>query len=170
MLAFACSGPCPVEMGSQAAKMCCSGRLCLTLARRGTQKAPEPTILGQTLSATSRGRSGIYSSQRPPRVQKSAGAVAQAVPLRSPGPHWLLHTSPHSRACLGPAVSGWACGEGGHSHPTSPSPGGEQVPLSAWPAPLPQVVWPGPSLSPPPQVGIPLALSTRPCWSLDGTV
>lgn len=103
-------------------------------------------------------------------MQKSAGAVAQAVPLRSPGPHWLLHTSPHSRACLGPAVSGWACGEGRRSHPASPSPGGEQVPLSAWPVPLPQAVWPGPSLSPPPQVGIPLALSTRPCWSLDGTV
>lgn len=35
------------------------------------------------------------------------------------------------------------------------------MPLSAWPALLPQAVWPGPSLSPPPQVGIPLALSTR---------
>lgn len=143
---------------------------CAGQAGRGTQKAPEPTILGQTPPATSRDRSGIYSRQRPPRVEKSSGAMAQAVPLRSPSPHWLPHTTPHSRGCLGPAVKGWACGEGRCSHPASPRPRGEQVPLSAWQAPLPQAVWPGPCLSPPPQVGIPSALSARPCWSLDGTV
>lgn len=76
--------------------------------------------------------------------------MAQAVPLRSPSPHWLPHTPPRSRACLGPAVKGWACGEGRCSHPASPSPRGEQVPLSAWQAPLPQAVWPGPCVSPVP--------------------
>lgn len=35
--------------------------------------------------APSRGRSGIYSSQWPPRVGQSAGAVMQAAPLGSPG-------------------------------------------------------------------------------------
>lgn len=36
-----------------------------------------------------------------------------------------------------------------------PEPGGDTVPFSAWQEPRPQLVWPGPCLSPGPQVGAP---------------
>lgn len=50
--------------------------------------------------ATSRGRRGIYSSQWPPRVGQSAGAMTQAAPLRSPALADSLTATPHSRAFL----------------------------------------------------------------------
>lgn len=112
-----------------------------TPAGRGTQGAPEPTILGHLLQLPDAGVVFIAASGQ--RAGSSQQEPRRRQPLRSSRPPspFSLTPSPHS------------CGVSRCHHAASPGPGGDQVPPSAWQAPLPSLVWPG------------LCLSPRPPWA-----